>query len=111
MNSSISRLDLSSDALAAGFPLDSSRTAGQYHRAVFLAPARAWTLGWSARASHQMCVLKRASPTIGTGNDFKTAEATPEAGKAHRLRVESPGFDVEGPEKSLEHRINKGGNQ
>jgi hypothetical protein len=48
---------------------------------------------------------------IGTGDDFKTAEATSEAGKARRLQVESPVFDVEGPEKSLEHRINKGSNQ
>lgn len=48
---------------------------------------------------------------IGTGDDFKTAEATSEAGKVRRLRVEIPAFDVEGPEKSLEHRINKEGNQ
>jgi hypothetical protein len=38
---------------------------------------------------------------IGTGDDFKTAEATSEAGRARRLRVESPTFVVDGPEKSL----------
>jgi hypothetical protein len=48
---------------------------------------------------------------IGTGDDFKTAEATSEAGKARRLRVESPALGVEGPEKSLKYRINKGTNQ
>lgn len=48
---------------------------------------------------------------MGTGDDFKTAEATSETGRARRLRVESPAFDVEGPEKSLKSRINKGSNQ
>ena len=48
---------------------------------------------------------------IGTGDDFKTAEATSEAGKVRRLRAESPAFGVEGPEKSLKYIINKGINQ
>jgi len=43
---------------------------------------------------------------IGTGEDFKTAAVTSEAGKARRLRVESPAFGAEGPEKSLKRKIN-----
>lgn len=38
---------------------------------------------------------------IGTGDDFKTAAATSEAGRARRLRAESPTFVVDGFEKSL----------
>ena len=37
----------------------------------------------------------------GTGDDFRTAAATSEAGSARRLRAESPTFVVDGPEKSL----------
>jgi len=40
---------------------------------------------------------------IGTGDDFKTAAATSEAGRARRLRAESPTFVVDGPEKSLDN--------
>ena len=41
----------------------------------------------------------------GTGEDFKTAAATSEAGRARRLRVESPTVVVDGPEKSLNSAI------
>ena len=43
---------------------------------------------------------------IGTGDDFKTAAATSDAGRARRLRAESPTFVVDGPEKSLDSAIN-----
>jgi hypothetical protein len=39
---------------------------------------------------------------------FKTAEATSKQAKLVHLRVESPAFGMEGPEKSLEYGINKG---
>jgi hypothetical protein len=42
---------------------------------------------------------------IGTGDDFKTAAATSEAGRARRLRAEIPMFVVDGPEKSLDSVI------
>jgi hypothetical protein len=45
---------------------------------------------------------------MGTGDDFKTAAATSEAGKARRLRAESPAFVIDGPEKSLENAIKIG---
>jgi hypothetical protein len=48
---------------------------------------------------------------IGTGDDFRTAAATSEAGRARRLRVESPTFAVDGPEKSLEGEINRENNR
>lgn len=38
---------------------------------------------------------------IGTGDDFRTAAATSEAGNARRLRAETPTFVVDGPENSL----------
>ena len=44
----------------------------------------------------------------GTGEDFKTAAATSEAGRARRLRVESPTVVVDGPEKSLNSAIRNG---
>lgn len=40
---------------------------------------------------------------IGTGDDFNTAAATSEAGRARRLRAESPTFVIDGPEKSLDN--------
>lgn len=47
---------------------------------------------------------------IGTGDDFRTAAATSEAGRARRLRAESPTFVVEGPEKSLDSEIKRENN-
>jgi hypothetical protein len=38
---------------------------------------------------------------MGTGDDFKTAEATSDPGRARRLRADRARFVVDGPEKSL----------
>ena len=48
---------------------------------------------------------------IGTGDDFRTAAATSEAGRARRLRAESPTFVVDGLEKSLDSEIRRENNR
>ena len=48
---------------------------------------------------------------IGTGDDFRTAAATSEAGRARRLRAESPTFVVDRPEKSLDSIFKKESNR
>jgi len=55
---------------------------------------------------HRLVRIERDSrasaPDIGTGDDFKTAAATSEAGRVRRLRTESPMLVVDGPEKSIQ---------
>jgi hypothetical protein len=48
---------------------------------------------------------------IGTGDDFRSAAATSEAGRARRLRAESLTFAVDGPEKSLLSEIKRENNR
>jgi hypothetical protein len=42
---------------------------------------------------------------IGTGDDFRNAAATSEAGRARRFRAESPTFVVEGPESTEQYSL------